>query len=315
MKRTSAFLLHLLFLLPALLLMAPGGLINCAFYHQCKSELVTVDYEYQDKYEPIITVSPIVVDQINRTVYVRPQESLTVLLKVFGENTTSYTAEFLLKKDCFEDEWQSVSQWWALFIKVMRSDTNSNDNQDVKTTYEFQVRTSTCVKLCTETVNMQGFKRLIIKASGASDWRYNHTDGNCGHIPHWNTSSYQYTLSCTEASPNIKSDIAPATSTPTNTTLITIIVGGVIAGVVVVAVIVMIVVKRRRAEPTTEAVAMRPQNTESPRTECVNSLYQPAYRQEPAHDNADRQASANSLYETVDRQESVNSLYEPLENF
>lgn len=182
--------------------------------------------------------------------YTRPSRNLKVLLKAFGIRAKSYTAEFLIENDCFDGEWP----WWALFVKVKRLNTFT-DHSQVKTTYELQVRTSKCVKMCTETFNMQGLVALSIRASGASEWRYSHPQGRCGHIPPWKTGAYQEPyLTCSSLSSAITACTFPL-PVPAGVS------GGVSAGAIVIVVVVVAVMakklKRYRQTPV-QGVAVRP---------------------------------------------------------
>ncbi|XP_063876070.1 uncharacterized protein LOC135109024 isoform X1 [Scylla paramamosain] len=324
MKNTPAFFLLLLPLL--LLLLTPGGYQTRALALQCFPSFKTVDHEYSY----ITNASTPKGDHIKTTMYVRPHRDLKVVLRVFeSANHYHYTCEFFLGKDCFKGN----RLWWnELWVSVKYEGTYSFGRQ--VRTYEFQVRTSTCIKPCIgEAEKMRGVGSLHVLASGASQWRLDHSGTHCGTIYQRSTDRYWWPFpSCTYVNLSsllitsvkyttpTKPTTTPTTLTTNPTTLTTNpttsqaakiggITGGLVAGIVVVAVIVMIVVRKRRGEPAKEDVAMHPQNTESPREENVNSLYEPTYRQEPLYENVDRQGFVNSLYGTVDRQGSVNSLY------
>lgn len=95
----------------------------------------------EHKYERIGTAPGTEDNQKNKTVYVRPEQNLKVALEVTVNSGKNYAIEFLLEKDFFEAEWQ----WWALLVKVKLLGTYINHDQ-VKTVYELQVRTSTCLQ-------------------------------------------------------------------------------------------------------------------------------------------------------------------------
>ncbi|XP_063876059.1 location of vulva defective 1-like [Scylla paramamosain] len=172
MKNTPAFLLLLLLVLPLLLLLPQERCHTRALALQCPHSFQTVG----NGYFYITNASTTEGEQINTTMYVRPQQGLKVLLGV--EGSAKYYAWFFLEKDCFKGD----RQWWdELWVKVKRMGTNTFFNQ-VLTTYKLQVRTSTCIKSCTREVYMQGVDSLHVLASSASQWRLDHPGTHCGHI-------------------------------------------------------------------------------------------------------------------------------------
>ncbi|XP_063876063.1 uncharacterized protein LOC135109015 [Scylla paramamosain] len=288
MKNTPAFLL--LLLLPLLLLLTPGGYQTRALALQCFPSFKTVDHEYSY----ITNASTPKGDQIKTTMYVRPHRDLKVVLRVFeSANHYHYTCEFFLGKDCFKGN----RVWWdELWVSVKYEGTYSYSRQ--MRTYEFQVRTSTCIKPCIgEAEKMRGVGSLHVLASGASQWRLDHPGTHCGTIYQRTTDRYWWPFpSCTyvNLSPLLITSVkyttptkptttpAKPTTTPTKPTTtpatatshactlpFTVtpgVVEGVLAGTVVVVVIVVVVlvvvVVKQRGEAAVEAVPVRPRNTQ-----------------------------------------------------
>ncbi|XP_045129951.1 uncharacterized protein LOC123515447 isoform X2 [Portunus trituberculatus] len=344
MKDTPALLL---LLLPLLL---PGGFLGSAHAQQCSSAFQTVNHQYNF----ITTAHRTEGHQTNTTMYVNPERGLRVVLEVEGSDN-NYTAEFVLGRYCFPGYWQWWELWVKVKLmraSSMYGQVKTTYKLQVRTNMCVRSCTKTINMqgLVSLHVWASGASRWRLDHPGTHcgtipQWMagtYIWTILTCrdGKLPPITTTLPTSTTHATPrtTSPTTKTTsptptTTPASPTTTSTTPITLaahkaipgnpaatmtggIVGGVVAGLsVVVAVIVMIVLRRRRGEPTTEDVAMRPQNTESPRGENINSLYEPTYRQEPVYENIGRRESVNSLYGTVERQESVNSLYEPLENF
>lgn len=229
----STFFLHLP-LLRFFLLMVCGGFFVCALAQGCNSQFRIKDHEYL----PFISLLPIAGDQINSTLYVQSKRNLRVQLEVYDISWNNYSVEFLLGNDCLQGEWQ----WWALFVKVKHLHTVTDQSQ-VNKTYVFEVRTSSCVKVCIQTLNMQSLRSLDIWTSGPSEWRFGNPEGRCGYIPPWKTDAYPKPYpSCSSLSTE-----AASTSVPAG------VLGGVGAGAILVVAVVVAVVamklKQHRQTP------------------------------------------------------------------